>query len=103
MKVIKLGRGAMLAAGIAGLALIAGCHSSAPEPAGENNITNFVETSNAMEENAVVETPAPVANVVVTPSKPGQDFTTDAQTYDDADATGDTARIKRDNESEPAQ
>ena len=93
----------VLAASIASLALT-GCHSSAPEEAVANNMTNFVETANAMTpENLVAPTEAPVTNATAAPANPGADFTTDSHTYDDADATGMTARLPEDNGSEPAQ
>jgi hypothetical protein len=104
MKPITLIRSAALAAGIAGLAILGGCHSSAPEETVANNLTNFVETANAMApENIEVPVETPVTNATAAPSNPGADFTTDEQTYDDAAATGMTSRIPEDNASQPAE
>ncbi len=92
----------LAAAGSAALALAA-CHSSTENV--ETNVSNLdvnvIETNLAPENLA---TPAPVTNVTTAaPAAPGNDFDT-ARTQDDADATGMTARLPRDdNSSTPAQ
>ena len=104
MKRITLIRSATLAVGITGLAILAGCHSSAPEEAVANNLSNFIETANAMPvENVEVPVETPVTNATAAPANPGADFTTDEHTYDDAAATGMTSRIPEDNASQPAE
>lgn len=104
MKRIPFGRSAVFALGVASLAALAGCHSSAPEETVANNMTDAVEVANTVvPENVVAPTEAPATNAAAVPSNPGADFATDSHTYDDADATGMTARIPQDNGSEPAQ
>ena len=102
MKRINL-RHAVLAAGLVGLALVAGCRNSTPETPIENTEVNLLDTADAMINNAAEAIPAPVSNVAASPSNPGADFTTDSQTFDDADATGMTARLPQDNGTEPAE
>lgn len=104
MKAIVSGRIAMLAIGVAGLALTAGCHSSAPDETVVNNSSTFVETVNAMTEANIVEpAPTPVANVTHAVSNTTtSEFSSEEQTQDDADATGMTARLPQDNGAEPA-
>jgi hypothetical protein len=101
MKRIEL-RHATLAVGLAGLVLVAGCRSSEPE-AVEDNAANFVETANVLEVNEVLTVEEPATNAVPAPSNPGADFTNDAQTMDDADATGMTSKLPQDEETQPAE
>lgn len=92
----------MLAA--AGLLALAGCSRSEPEqPAPEDNVVETMPTADATPEALPsaepLPTPTPIANVAdVPPEKP---VAPDAQMIDDADATGMTARVSRD-EAPPA-
>lgn len=101
MKRITL-RHATLAIALAGAVLVAGCRSE-PEPVIENTTVNIVETVNAMETNAALPVDEPVTNVAPPPANPGSDLTTDAQTMDDADATGMTSKLPSDEETQPAE
>lgn len=93
---MRMNRGkiAATAAGILALAALGGCEKSAPEqPAPVENAVNEVEPVNLVvpEEKPVPETAnAAAVEPRETPPDP------DAQTQDDADATGMTARVRRD-------
>jgi hypothetical protein len=89
------GKIAGLAAGLIALAALAGCDSSTPESAAPaENIADNTEAVNVVvpEEAPVPETlnAAAVEAPRETPPDP------DAQTQEDADATGMTARVRRD-------
>lgn len=83
----------------AGLLALAGCSRPEPEqPAGEDNVIETMPTADATPEALPsaepVATPTPIANVAdVPPEKP---VAPDAQMIEDADATGMTARVSRD-------
>jgi hypothetical protein len=92
------GRTAAVAAGLIALAALSGCDSSTPEqPAPAENAVDAAEPANVVVpvEAAPPETvnAAAEADARETPPDP------DAQTLDDADATGMTARVRRE---EPA-
>ena len=96
---------AVLAAGLLGLA---GCSRSGPDQPLDDNALGLDEPmSNATDEIAPVETPtaeptpAPDANAVAIAPPPEEPVKPDAQVLDDADATGMTARVTRD--EAPAQ
>lgn len=81
---------------VSGLALAA-CHNKTEEPVAETNVTNMVvETGNVA--NIAVETPAAVvpSNATTTAVAPSAALTADEQTVEDADATGMTAKVNRD-------
>ena len=89
---------------VAGLALAA-CSGSKPEDtsANESIVANIVEpeTFTNVTIDQPVETPA-VTNVATNPP-PVADLSPDAQTQDDADATGMTAKVDRNSSAgEPA-
>lgn len=95
---------------VAGALVLGGCSGGSDEPAAPtSNVENMtpIEVGNS----AVAPTEAPVAtpidNVTVTPQPETvpSDLSADEQTQDDADATGMTARVSRDegNEAQPAQ
>src|SRR4051812_42865091 len=97
------GKIAGVAAGLLALTALAGCNNSTPESSAPvENVTNEAEPMNVV---VPEETPAPeTANAATieetreTPPDP------DAQTQEDADATGMTARVRRDetaNETAP--
>jgi hypothetical protein len=99
---MTLGRHAMIAAGVTAFAMLAGCSRSTPdEPPAETNET-------VQEAPAPVPVPAPSpapkrapATSESTPTPPVADEAEpqagpDAQMLDDADATGMTARVTRD-------
>ncbi|MES2442362.1 MAG: hypothetical protein V4574_05995 [Pseudomonadota bacterium] len=94
------------AAGSLALALAA-CGGPKPEEAPvETNVANLAEPGNGAFGNEVTPTPSPEANVSQGPAARGADFADGAQTQDDADATGMTARVSRDdegNETAPAR
>jgi hypothetical protein len=93
--IMNRGKIAAMAAGALALMALAGCEKSTPEPSAPvENMVNEAEPMNAV---APVETPVPetanAATVVDTRETPPDP---DAQTQDDADATGMTARVHRD-------
>jgi len=96
---------AILAAGSLALALAACGGPKTDEAPVETNVMNVEEQDNAILANAGVEVPAPETNVATVPAPKGADFADGAQTQDDADAAGMTARVSRDgdNETAPAQ
>jgi PBP1b-binding outer membrane lipoprotein LpoB len=95
---------------VAGALVLGGCSGGNDEPAAPtSNVENMapIEIGNT----ATVPTEAPAAtqidNVTLTPQPETvpSDLSADEQTQDDADATGMTARVSRDegNEAQPAQ
>jgi len=105
---MKINRIALLA--IAGALALGGCSGGKDEPAAPtSNVENMtpIEAGNT----AMVPTEAPAAppidNATATPQPETapSDLSADEQTQDDADATGMTARVSRDegNEAQPAQ
>jgi hypothetical protein len=94
----NLAKGAGIAAGLLALASLGGCDWLSPQPPRPEATGNVVEetpSSNAAEPAANVAAPADVnaaAPVEVRDAPPPPD----AQTLDDADATGMTARVNRD-------
>jgi PBP1b-binding outer membrane lipoprotein LpoB len=107
---MNLKRIALLAPIVGGLALAA-CSGGKDEPAAPtSNVEDM--TPITVENNAEVSTEAPPAtvidNVTATPHSETvpSDLSTDEQTQDDADATGMTSRVSRDdgsNEGQPAE
>ncbi len=97
-------RRATFAATVAALALVAGCRSAEPE-APINETSNFIETANVMDLNAVdAAAPDTVTNAAPAPSNPGADFGNDsAQTIDDAEAAGMTSKLPDDDETQPVK
>ncbi|AQR75739.1 hypothetical protein BXU08_07120 [Sphingomonas sp. LM7] len=100
---------AMLAS-VAGALALGACSGGSDEAAAPSNVENM--TPIQVENTAIVPTEAPAApplDNVVTAAEPETVPTTlsaDEQTQDDADATGMTARVSRDeggNEGQPAQ
>ncbi len=92
------------AAGSLALALGA-CHGNKTEEAPvETNVANITEIDNGMTiVNDTTVAPTPETNVTAAPSAPrGGEFTNTAQTQDDADATGMTARVSRDEDNDTA-
>ena len=91
------GKTAGIAAGLVALAALAGCDSSTPDqPAPVENAVNEEAPAEVV---VPVEAPPPAettnaATVDVEPRETPPD--PDAQTLDDADATGMTARVRRD-------
>lgn len=94
---------AVIAVALAGLAFTAGCSTSTPEEPAENNMSNLVDTYNAMEINEATPTPTPEPSVAPPPADPGADFQTTDQTFDDAAAAGMTSKLPPANAAEPAQ
>lgn len=88
----------MLAA--AGLLALAGCSRSEPEqPAPEENVVEAMPTESATPEAVpsaapTATAPTPIANTADVP--PDAPVAPDAQMIDDADATGMTTRVRRD-------
>jgi hypothetical protein len=97
-------RTALIAAGLSALTLTAACHSSAPEGPVENTEVNLAEPVNEVIETNIVDTTATPVVTNATPAAPktADDLSTDAQTLDDADATGMTAKLPEDNTTQPA-
>lgn len=97
---------ALLAAGSLALALAA-CGPKPEEAPIETNVANLeVTVDNGVIGNEITPTATPAANVTAAPAAPGADFSNGTQTLDDADATGMTARVSRDdegNETAPAR
>jgi len=86
---------AAVAAGALALGALAGCEKSTPEPAAPvENVVNEAEPMNAV----VVpeETPAPETTNLTVAEPREAPVDPDVQTLDDADATGMTARVNRD-------
>lgn len=77
---------------------LAACHNKPDEtPVGETNVTNMmVEPGNLM--NVVTEAPPAtrIDNTTTTAAPPSATLTADEQTTEDADATGMTSRVNRD-------
>jgi hypothetical protein len=73
----------------------------------ETNVSNLeVMVDNGAFANDMAPTPSPEMNLSAAPAAPGPDFSNGNQTQDDADATGMTARVSRDddgNETAPAR
>jgi len=97
---MKITTVALLAA--AGLSLAA-CGHKDEDPAPDANLTSLTVPEDAPV-NVTVETPtaAPVNTVEATPAAPIE-MAPEAQTQDDADATGDTARVSRDEGNDSGQ
>ncbi|HEX8301764.1 hypothetical protein [Sphingomonas sp.] len=97
---------ALLAATALALAACAGGNDD-EQPAGETNVANIaVESGNMM--NVTTEAPPAtrVDNTASEATAPSATLTADEQTTDDADATGMTSRVNRDeagNSGQPAQ
>lgn len=90
------------AAGSLALALGA-CHSSqSEEQPVDTNVSNLEVTVDNSEIVNVTEAPAPVTNETH-PVATSKDFTNTAQTQDDAEATGMTSRVSRDDDGNSAQ
>lgn len=90
------------AAGSLALALSACGGGKTDEAPVETNVSNLeVEVDNAMLGNDIAA-PTPEANVTHGPAPAGAEFTNGAQTQDDADATGMTARVSRDEDNTTA-
>ena len=92
------GKIAALAGGLLALTALAGCNNSTPESsAPAENVANEAEPMNVVvpDETAPPETTnaATLEDTRETPPDP------DAQTQEDADATGMTARVRRDEAS----
>lgn len=98
-----------LLASVAGALALGACSGGKDEAeAPTSNVENM--TPIEVENTAMVPTEAPPAtpidNVTPTPETVPSDLSADEQTQDDADATGMTARVSRDeggNEAQPAQ
>jgi hypothetical protein len=88
------GKIAALAGGLLALTALAGCNNSTPESSAPvDNVANEAEPMNVVvpEETPAAETAnAAAVELRETPPDP------DAQTQEDADATGMTARVRRD-------
>lgn len=94
-------RAAMLALGLTGLSMTAACSGGGDEAPVETNVANLSEPENVVVENVVEPTPEPTANATEAPPvAPSADFNDTEQTMTDADATGMTARVKREEEDE---
>lgn len=96
------GRTAAIAAGLIALTALSGCEKSAPEQPVPENALNESEAENVVVpvETAPPETTNATAETEVRETPPDPD----AQTLDDADATGMTSRVRRDeaaNETAP--
>lgn len=88
------GKIAATAAGLLALTALAGCEKSTPEPAAPvENMVNEAEPVNTV---APVETPVPETTNLTVAEPRDAPVDPDAQTLDDADATGMTARVRRD-------
>lgn len=92
---------AILAAGSLALALSACGGPKTDDVPVETNVMN-IEIDNSAMVNEALATPEPTANVAAAPAARGADFSDGAQTQDDADATGMTARVSRDGDNETA-
>lgn len=86
---------------------LAACHNKTEEaPVGETNVSNMiVEPDNMM--NVATEAPPAtrIDNTATTAAPPAATLTADEQTTADADATGMTSRVNRDdtgNSGQPA-
>jgi PBP1b-binding outer membrane lipoprotein LpoB len=95
---------------VAGALVLGGCSGGNDEPvAPTNNAENMtpIEVGNTAVVPAEAPAATPIDNVTITPQPATvpSDLSTDEQTQDDADATGMTARVSRDegNEAQPAQ
>ncbi|RYY23456.1 MAG: hypothetical protein EOP62_20135 [Sphingomonadales bacterium] len=85
---------------------LAACQNKAEEPVAETNVTELVEPGNLM--NVVTEAPPAtrIDNTTSVAVPPVATLTADEQTVEDADATGMTAKVNRDeggNSAQPAQ
>ena len=96
---MSLGRHAMIAAGVMAAAMLAGCSRSTPdEPPAETNQV-VTEAPSPTPAPPVVSKPAPATSAIAPPSPDANEAdpqAADAQMLDDADATGMTARVTRD-------
>lgn len=102
----SIARTAMLAIGLTGLAMTAACSGGGEEAPVETNVSDIGEPENeAPVENVTEPLPPPVANETRVELPPTQDFSDAEQTQEDADATGMTARVNRDedNGTQPAE
>ena len=93
------GRQALTAAGLMACAVLAGCSRSAPdEPPAETNQV-VTEAPSPAPAPRVVSKPAPAKPAIAPPSPVADEAdpqAAEAQMRDDADATGMTARVTRD-------
>ena len=98
-----------LLASVAGALALGACSGGGDEPtAPTSNVENMTPIEVTNESPVAVETsaPTPVSNIATTEVAPTPTLSADEQTQDDADATGMTARVSRDegsNEAQPAQ
>lgn len=106
---MNIKRIALLASAAGALALGA-CSGGSDEPAAPTgNVENMTPIEVGNESPVAIETPTPtlVDNATATTAvEPTPTLSADEQTQDDADATGMTARVSRDegaNEVQPAQ
>lgn len=100
---MTLGRHAMIAAGLMAFAMLAGCSRSTPdEPSAETNGV-VTESPSPVPAPAVVSKPAPATPKSAPPSPVANEaepqVAPETQMLDDADATGMTARVTRDDAS----
>jgi PBP1b-binding outer membrane lipoprotein LpoB len=93
----------VIAGGLLAAMALAGCSSSEPEQ--QPTDTNMVEDTGVTESEAAAPTPVETAPVEVAPPPPAvveppreTPVAPDEQMLDDADATGMTARVTRDEE-----
>lgn len=93
-----------LGAGLVTLAL-GGCSRSEPDaaPVTENATYEDEAPTEAAAPPVVDEAPAPVAPEVKAEAPPAAEIAPDVQVQDDADATGMTARVRRDGSDAPTQ
>jgi PBP1b-binding outer membrane lipoprotein LpoB len=92
-----------IAGGLLAAMALAGCSSSAPEPPATD--VNMVEDTGVTESEAAEPAPVEAAPVEAAPPAPAvveppreKPIAPDEQMLDDADATGMTARVTRDEE-----
>ena len=91
------------AAGSLALALGACGGNKTDEAPVDTNVSNLeVTVDNGAFANDLTPAPAPEANATHAPAAAGAEFTNGAQTQDDADATGMTARVSRDEDNTTA-
>lgn len=85
---------------------LAACSNQPAEetPVAETNVANIVEApANVVELAPETPSPPPVENVASATPAPAPTLSSDEQTLDDADATGMTAKVNRDEDSQPAR
>lgn len=82
---------------------LGGCSRSEPDTATVTENTSYEETApvEATAPPVVEEAPAPVAPEVKADAPPAPEIAPDVQVQDDADATGMTARVRRDGTDTP--